>query len=190
MGRSASANSPTANAGAALRDTRRVPKELLQHIADNTPTQLNTPHSKLARVEGIAIGTLVAISDEGHALLDVADVDLAGVWAKSLVVLQAHHIGQQVAIAFEAGNPQRPMVMGVLVGNAKNPVPASRHSTPTEAIIDGERVVLTAAREIELRCGEAALILSADGHIQLRGTYITSQASATQRILGGSVNVN
>ncbi len=56
--------------------------------------------------------------------------------------------------------------------------------------MDGERVVLRAEHEIELRCGEAALILNADGRIQLRGTYITSHASATQRILGGSVNVN
>lgn len=29
-----------------------------------------------------------------------------------------------------------------------------------------------------------------DGNIELRGTYITSQASATRRILGGSVNIN
>lgn len=61
---------------------------------------------------------------------------------------------------------------------------------PAEALIDGERVVLNAQHEIELRCGDAAIVLSADGRIEFRGTYITSQASATQRILGGSVNIN
>jgi uncharacterized protein (DUF2345 family) len=61
---------------------------------------------------------------------------------------------------------------------------------PAEVRVDGERVVLQAEHEIELRCGEAAIVLSADGRITLRGTYITSHASATQRILGGSVNVN
>ncbi len=60
----------------------------------------------------------------------------------------------------------------------------------TEILVDGERVVFQAEHEIELRCGDAAIILSCDGRIELRGTYITSKASATQRILGGSVNIN
>jgi hypothetical protein len=29
-----------------------------------------------------------------------------------------------------------------------------------------------------------------DGHIIIRGTYVTSHASATNRIRGGSVNLN
>ncbi|XLV72947.1 hypothetical protein ACKZDW_10540 [Ralstonia syzygii subsp. celebesensis] len=67
------------------------------------------------------------------------------------------------------------------------PVPVS---VSVEARVDGQRVVLSAEQEIELRCGEAAIILTADGQIQLRGNYITSYATATQRILGGSVNLN
>ena len=54
----------------------------------------------------------------------------------------------------------------------------------------GHREVIEAAEELELRCGEACIVLTADGRIQLRGTYITSHASATQRIVGGSVHVN
>jgi hypothetical protein len=56
--------------------------------------------------------------------------------------------------------------------------------------VDGQRHVVEAAQEIELRCGEAAIVLFADGRIQLRGTYITSHASATQRLVGGSVHLN
>ncbi|WP_229417946.1 hypothetical protein [Pseudoduganella buxea] len=76
-----------------------------------------------------------------------------------------------------------------MLGVMLTPAPAAA-PLAADVLLDGERVVLEAAHEIELRCGEAALILSADGRIELRGTYITSQASATQRILGGSVNVN
>ncbi|NHZ44602.1 hypothetical protein [Massilia aquatica] len=48
--------------------------------------------------------------------------------------------------------------------------------------------VIGGGAEIELRCGNAALIMSADGRIQLRDTYITSYTSETELILGGSVN--
>lgn len=88
-----------------------------------------------------------------------------------------------LALGFEGNDPGRPIVLGPLM--SKPAEPAS-----LDALIDGQRVTLQGEREIELRCGEAAIILSADGRIILRGTYITSHASATQRILGGSVNVN
>ena len=79
------------------------------------------------------------------------------------------------------------VVLGLL-----EPVLKSNAPSPglLDVVVDGRSVVIEAEQEIELRCGEAAIILSADGHITLRGTYITSHASATQRILGGSVNVN
>jgi len=78
-----------------------------------------------------------------------------------------------------------PLILGAMLTASAAPPPSD-----ADVMVDGERVVLTAVREIELRCGDAALILSADGRIQMRGTYITSHASATQRILGGSVNIN
>ena len=190
MSRPASTDHLASKMSTALRDDRPTPKELLQHIADNTPAKISTPNARLTKVDGIAIGTLVAISGDGRACLSIPDIGLADVWTNSVVALQAHHIGQQVAVAFEAGDSHRPIVMGVLVGGANTPKQEPAPTIQTDIVLDGERVVLTAVNEIELRCGEAALILSADGHIQLRGTYITSQASATQRILGGSVNVN
>jgi len=61
---------------------------------------------------------------------------------------------------------------------------------PKAAIADGERVLIEAENEIELRCGEAAIILTKDGRILLRGAYISSHASATQRIRGGSIQIN
>jgi Domain of unknown function (DUF6484) len=178
----------TAGADTPLPVAQPTANELLQCIAENTSAEPTTSSTRPAKVDGIAIGILRGMGDGGRALVDIAALGLSGVWASSVVALQAHHIGQSVALAFETGDLQRPMVLGILLGGA-NPI-ATPKPPPPEAILDGERVVLTAEHEIELRCGEAALILSADGHIQLRGTYITSQASATQRILGGSVNVN
>lgn len=72
--------------------------------------------------------------------------------------------------------------------------PVSQHQTPAlsslDVEVDGRQVTVRAEHELVLRCGEAAIVLHADGRIELRGTYITSQASATNRIRGGSIDLN
>lgn len=132
------------------------------------------------KVDGIAVGILRSL-DNGVVLVDIPARGATRVPARSLVALDDGLVGRELALAFEAGNPQQPIVLGSILSS---PV------QPAEAVVDGKRVELIAEREIELRCGDAAITLSADGRILLRGTYITSYASATQRILGGSVNVN
>jgi len=130
-------------------------------------------------------GRLDALDADGCITLSVASLRLERLMTRSsLVTLTPEHIGRAIAVGFEGGDATRPIVLGVMLDES-----VSRPSS-TEAVIDGERVVLQAEHEIELRCGDAAIVLSADGRITLRGTYITSHASATQRILGGSVNVN
>ncbi len=136
------------------------------------------------RAEGIAIGHVEGFAPDGNALVAIASFGLTGVSAR--VLAQPVEIGQDVALGFEACDPMRPIILGVLLPGQQ----ASAGRAVSEVLLDGEKVTMTATREIELRCGEAALILSADGRIELRGTYITSHASATQRILGGSVNIN
>jgi len=136
-------------------------------------------------VEGIAIGRLDALAEDGTPVVRIDAWNLRDLGARSLVAITAQHLGQAVALGFEAGDPRHPIILGFMITPAAQPAPAAM-----EASLDGERVVLRAEHEIELRCGESAIILSADGHIQLRGNYITSHATATQRILGGSVNLN
>lgn len=135
-----------------------------------------------ARAHGIATGVVDSVGKDGAVTVSIASWGLSRIAARSIVPLVAIEAGQSVALGFDDGDPLRPIILGAML----TPAAAPAH----EVLLDGERVVLQAAQEIELRCGEAALILSADGRIQLRGTYITSHASATQRILGGSVNFN
>mgnify|MGYP000442229795 CR=1 FL=1 len=49
---------------------------------------------------------------------------------------------------------------------------------------------ITANERIELRCGKSSIVMEKDGHITIRGTYLVSHASASNRIRGGSVNLN
>lgn len=82
---------------------------------------------------------------------------------------------------FEQGDVTRPIVIGAMWGppDASNAVE-----------VNNERIVIEAEQELELRCGDAVIVLTADGRILQRGNYISSHASATQRIRGGSVQIN
>ncbi len=133
-----------------------------------------------AQVQGVALGRLGGIDANGGVLVSIEAWKLHDIPARSLVALDAAQRGQMVALGFEQGDPLKPLVLGLVV----TPAPAAS-AAPMQA-----RVVVQAEQEIELRCGEAAIVLNADGRIRLRGSYITSHASATQRILGGSVKLN
>lgn len=167
-------------------------ESLLHKVIAGTPS--GTEAGTLPRsANGIATGSLAGLADDGTPLVSIAAWGLNGIPARTLAPVESARIGETVALGFESGNPLRPIILGFMLAPAPVSAPAVaeyEQEPAMDALIDGERVVLYAEQEIELRCGDAALILSADGRIQLRGTYITSHASATQRILGGSVNVN
>jgi hypothetical protein len=59
-----------------------------------------------------------------------------------------------------------------------------------EARIDGRRVVLEAADEIELRCGEASILLRKNGRVMIRGAHVETRSRGVNRIKGGSVQIN
>ena len=129
----------------------------------------------LQRIEGVMIGVLTAL-DAGRPVVAVGGGTLP---ARSLVPLDGALVGAEVAVLFEEGDPTRPLVLGRLVEPAG-----------PEVLRDGERVRVTAAERIELRVGKASIVMEKDGRITIRGSYVTSHASATMRIRGGSVNLN
>lgn len=92
---------------------------------------------------------------------------------------QAAESGCPVALVFENGDPMLPLVVGLVQA------PSAR-----EARVDGERIVLTGEEEIELRCGDASICLRKNGKLLIRGTYVETRAKGTNRIKGGSVQVN
>lgn len=87
--------------------------------------------------------------------------------------------GCPAALIFENGDPSLPLIVGLVQ------TPSTR-----EARVDGERIVLTGEEEIELRCGEASISLRKDGKLIIRGAYVETRAKGTNRIKGGSVQIN
>jgi len=133
---------------------------------------------------GIVVGILADAGDAAGICVDVQGYGRVAV-SHALVPVGAGDRGRAVAVSVASGAPNA----NVLLGFVWTPGEPAHASTPTVQA-DGQRVVIEAEHEMELRCGESAIVLTADGRIYLRGNYVTSHASATQRILGGSVHVN
>jgi hypothetical protein len=135
------------------------------------------------RIEGVVIGVLLGFDSGVPLVVFPGNPRDTALPARSLADLTSLMIGAEVALLFEGGDATRPLIVGRIVE------PARRSSTPN-VVRDGEHVRITGEERIELRCGKATIIMEKDGHITIRGTYVTSHASAANRIRGGSVNLN
>lgn len=139
---------------------------------------------------GPVLGRLLALAGAGGEPLVCFPGQLAegAVSARSTVDLFPAHIGRDVLLVFESGDPGRPIVTGVLRGQLD--LPEGQAPGLVEVCADGRRLTICAEKELVLRCGKATLTLRHDGRIELRGESIVSHASEANRILGGSVQLN
>jgi hypothetical protein len=139
-------------------------------------------------IPGVVTGTLVGIEQSGAPLVDFPGNPLGhGVIARSTVKVGDIEIGGDVALMFENGNPRRPLLIGPIQNCGGSGKAAGKRVT---AIVDGERVVVTAENELVLRCGDASITLTRAGKILIRGNYLLSRSSGMNRIRGASVELN
>jgi hypothetical protein len=144
---------------------------------------MNRMADTLERIEGVVIGMFLGFGEHGPLVVFAGNPTETAMQARSLVELGSEMIGAEVALLFEGGEPSRPLIVGRIVDPAKG-------KAPPQVVSDGKNVRIIGDERVELRCGKATIIMEKDGHITIRGTYLTSHASATNRIRGGSVNLN
>ena len=136
------------------------------------------------RVRGMVGGTLAGVDARGCPLVAWPAERPAGpARARSAVAITPSHVGRDVALLFDRGDPRRPVIVGLLEARV-----AADHAVRVDA--DGERVVISAEREIVLRCGEASITLTRAGKVLIKGEYVLTRASGVNRIRGGSVQIN
>jgi hypothetical protein len=154
----------------------------------------------------VIIGTVVELDGEGRVLVDYHGNPLAEpLVAVSTLGITKKHIDRQVALLFANGNPQQPVIMGLIHNplqemlDAFEVTPSQPDSSDDEradaavvddVMIDGKRIVLEGREEIVLKCGEASITLTKAGKILIRGKYLLNRSTGVNRIMGGSVQVN
>ncbi|RWA82211.1 DUF6484 domain-containing protein [Mesorhizobium sp.] len=136
------------------------------------------------RIDGVVIGIFLGFDAAASPLVVFpGNPEETALPARSLTELTSDMIGSEVALLFQGGDLLKPLIVGRIVE------PARKTSAP-HILRDGERVRISGEERIELRCGKATILMERDGRITIRGTYITSQASAANRIRGGSIDLN
>ncbi|MER8947225.1 DUF6484 domain-containing protein [Mesorhizobium sp. M0959] len=135
------------------------------------------------KIDGVVIGAFLGFGEESPLVVFPGNPEKTALPARSLCELSSDMIGCEVALLFQEGDPRKPLIVGRIVepDRAKMALPVIR---------DEQRVQVTAADRLELRCGKATILMEADGRITIRGAQITSHASGAQRIRGGSINLN
>jgi hypothetical protein len=159
----------------------------------------------------VIIGVFSGLNDQGEALVDYPDNPSNGLLtAISTVALNQNQSGRQVAMLFAEGNPQKPVVIGLIHSTLYEMI-ENFEITPAETAVaeenknnqqqvesgkndnvylDGKRVVLEGHEEVVFKCGEASITLTKAGKILIRGKYLLTRSTGVNRIMGGSVQVN
>jgi uncharacterized protein DUF6484 len=151
---------------------------------------LEAPAPSRSTSGGVVIGELVAISDEGQMplVLYTGQPGAKALAARSLVDLHGAHVGRKVALMFESADPERPLIMGVLREADGSPI--GKRPGQVEIDSDGERMIVSAKKQLVLRCGRASITLTKAGKVLIRGEYVQSRSSGVNRIRGGAVHIN
>lgn len=144
------------------------------------------------RMTGNLTGCIVAIDP------DCIMVDFPGspraLPAKTIVDVKECDIGRSVLLCFEGDDRQRPVILGCIVGNRSGEKTERSLGVDRDQIeevrVDGERLVIRAAKEVVIQCGQAGIIMTQDGKVVIKGTKIVSRSKGINKIKGAAVSIN
>jgi hypothetical protein len=144
----------------------------------------------LVRIDGVRIGRLVAFTGNGTMPLVTYDGQPSSAALPARATLDVHgsHIGRELVLMFENGDPDRPLILGCLHDPHARVLPD--RSGTVEMDVDGQRLVVTAKERLVLRCGKASITLTRAGKVMFHGTYVSNRSSGVLRLKGGSVQIN
>lgn len=140
---------------------------------------------------GVRTGVLIGFKDDARTPLVFypGQPGVAAIAAATIVDLHGAHIGRQLVLMFEKGEPARPIVMGLL-RSRQQPWPLPPQPGLVEVEAGGERLIVSANEQLVLRCGKASITLTKQGKVLIQGAYVSNRSSGVMRIKGGSVQIN
>lgn len=112
--------------------------------------------------------------------------------ARSTMPLRQAMIGREVLVVFDGGDTQAPVIVGMLEPQVLREQPAAVEPAEPGVTVqaDGERHVITAEREIVLRCGDASITLTRAGRVIIKGRHILSRSAGYNKIKGAAIDIN
>lgn len=155
---------------------------ILKPVRPDLPTAA-LPHATTARFRGFDL-------DDRPLVAGLADRPHEIVAARTTVPLTRSHIGFSVVLLFENGDTQKPIIVGVLQEPRRVGEAECDDAQVVTVDVDDHRLVLSAEREILLRCGDASITLTRAGKVIIKGTYIVSRSSGYNKIKGAAVDIN
>lgn len=149
----------------------------------------HAPKAKSAAVPACLVGVAVGHDNNSNLLVDFTENPHdAAIPSRATVDVSGVQPGDEVTLIFDRGQTDAPIVVGIL---SQPRLPLRQVSTNAlQATLDDERLELTADREIVLRCGKASITLTKAGKILIRGAYVLTRSSGTNRVKGATVEIN
>jgi hypothetical protein len=154
-----------------------------------------SPSAGATSQPGVRLGKLLALAAPNGVWVEL-DPTTERVLARLGIACDAAHLthaieqGQCAVVAFENGDCARPIVLGILSPLQPTAAPSAPPGFVVEADADGRSVRLEAQEEVVLQCGLSSITLKRNGKVVIRGSYIETYASGTNRIKGGNVRIN
>lgn len=151
-------------------------------MTDNNRTSIKTK-----RIDGVVIGLLIGFNEKGQPLVAYpGNTEETAVIARTTANIGDEGLGKEVALLFENGDSSRPLIIGLI----HHPGRQFNAESSIAAHLDGEKIILSAEKDITLKCGKASITLTRAGKILIRGAYLVSHSSGVNRIRGGTVHIN
>lgn len=169
-------------------------RELMQAVLAKPRQAAATDTSKPNLISGVVIGTLSEPAEDGSPRVLYPGIPTG----KPLAAISTQNpgtqnVGHEVALGFVDGNPDLPIILGLIQKTTVTDHAAPAQAPQDQSVnvqLDGERLTLTADREIVLKCGKSSITLTRAGKVILKGTYLSNHSTGMNRIKGGSVQIN
>ncbi len=163
-------------------------------------TSCESSYQDLAAAIHLVTGRIVSIGADGKILVQFKNRPvtqakfLSGSLKKEIEIHQLSR--QQVLMVFEEGDPDKPIIIGLMeeslyqLFELDKKIISKEKSMQPEAEIDGERVILEATKEIQLKCGKSSITLTKEGRIIIKGIDIVTRSLSVNKVKGSCVKLN
>jgi hypothetical protein len=149
-------------------------------------------------ISGMFVGRIVKINEEGQVLINCGNsADITAARLTSSVqgkLAKGNPEGREVLLAFENNNPLRPIIVDTIYNIideiAEHSTAVNNAGTAQKEIISCARIEMDAGEQIVLQCGKASITLTRAGKILIKGEYVLSSAKGSNKIKGGSIQLN